>query len=425
LTALSRVAARTFDSLRVRNYRFYFFGQVVSVSGTWMQQIAQAWLVLHLHGTGLDLGLVAGMRFVPMLVLGPWGGLPADRMDKRRLLLLTQASAGLCAAALAALTLSGSITLWMVYVLALLLGLVQVVDNPTRQSFAPEMVGPKQLSNAVGLNSAVFTSARIFGPALAGILIALTGTGWCFALNAASYLAVIAALLMMRPGELYQADRPARTRGRVRDGFRYVWSTPRLRWPLCLLLIVGTLAFNFNVLLPLMVRQVFHAGASTFGTMMSMMGVGAFIGALLSAARARPTWRVITLGAVALGAFLAGAALAPSLTLEMLALVPIGIAMTTFQATSNSFIQLSSEPSMRGRVMALYVTAFVGTTPIGAPIVGWVAQQLGPRAGLMVGALAALAAGLLAIAVRGRLDQPSRGGRNVHASDPELRDRSD
>jgi MFS family permease len=411
---------QTFGSLRVHNYRLYFFGQVVSVSGTWMQQIAQAWLVLHLHGSGVDLGIVSGMRFVPMLLMGPWGGVVADRMDKRRLLMFTQSMAGCCAAALAALTLTGTITLWMVYALALALGLVQVLDNPTRQSFASEMVGPAQVSNAVSLNSAVFTSARIFGPALAGILIALLGTGWCFAINSASYLAVIGALAMMRPHELFRPDRRSHARTGVRDGVRYAWREPRLRWALILLLIVGTLAFNFSVLLPLMVQQVFHAGASAFGTMMSMMGLGSLMGALIAAGRSRPTWRVITLGVLSLGAFLAGTALAPSLTLEMIVLIPAGVAMITFQATSNSFIQLSSDASMRGRVMGLYVTMFVGTTPIGAPIVGWVAQQFGARTGLMLGATAAIVAGLLAIAVRSRVNRDA-AAHDAPASDADLR----
>jgi MFS family permease len=396
--------ARTFGSLRVRNYRFYFFGQVVSVSGTWMQQIAQAWLVLHLHGNGVDLGIVAALRFVPMLLLGPWGGLFADRFEKRRLLVVTQAAAGLCAGALATLTLTGQITLVMVFALALLLGLVQVVDNPTRQSFASEMVGPEQVSNAVSLNSAVFTSARIFGPALAGLLIALVGTGWCFAINAASYLAVITALLLMHPDELYTTERPRALRGQVREGVAYAWRTTRIRWPLITLLIVGALAFNFNVLLPLMVQQVFHAGASAFGTMMSLMGAGALIGALASASRARPTWRIITIAGAALGTFLLLTGFAPTLALEMVALVPVGIAMTTLQASSNSFIQLSSEPALRGRVMALYVTAFMGMTPIGAPLVGYVAQVLGPRAGLILGGIAALTAALLALIVRRQVD---------------------
>lgn len=397
---------RTFRSLRVRNYRLYFFGQVVSVSGTWMQQIAQAWLVLHLHGNGVDLGIVAALRFVPMLVLGPWGGLLADRMDKRLLLVYTQAAAGLLAGALAAVTLTGVVTLGLVYLLVLLLGLVQVVDNPTRQSFASEMVGPAEVSNAVSLNSAVFTSARVFGPAVGGVLIALVGTGWCFALNAASYVAVIVALALMRPAELYTAKPTAGRRGQVREGLSYAWNTPRLRWPLLLLLIVGTFAFNFNVLLPLMASQVYQAGASAFGTMMALMGVGALAGALAAASRPRPTWRLIGLSAAGLGLFLGGTAAAPTLLAEMVVLVPVGVAMTTFQATSNSFIQLTSDPSLRGRVMALYVTVFLGTTPIGAPIVGLVAQTLGARAGLVVGAVAALAAGGLAVVVRSRIDGP-------------------
>lgn len=391
MTSVAAGFNRTFASLRNRNFRIFFTAQIISVTGTWMQSIAQMWLVLHLTGSGVALGITAALQFTPILLFGTWGGLLADRVDKRKLLMVTQAAAGVVALVLAGLTLGGVVQLWMVYALAFCLGMVNVFDNPARQSFVTEMVGKDQISNAVGLNSAVFTLARVIGPAVAGVLIALVGTGWCFLYNGVSYFPVVLALLLMRPSELHRGVPAMRARGQIRAGIRYAWNRPELRLPLLLMLVVGTLAFNFSVLMPLMARYVFNSGAGTFGLLMSVMGVGAFAGALVSANRARPSHRLLAFAGVAFGGLLIGAALAPTLPIELLVLLPMGAAMITFQATANSLLQLNSDPAFRGRVMALYVMVFLGTTPIGGPIVGWIAQQFGARMGLGIGGLATLA----------------------------------
>jgi MFS family permease len=395
VTTVAGGFTRTFASLRNRNFRIFFTAQIVSVTGTWMQSIAQMWLVLHLTGSGLALGITAALQFTPILLFGTWGGLLADRVDKRKLLMVTQSAAGVVALVLAGLTLGGLVQLWMVYVLAFALGMVNVFDNPGRQSFVTEMVGKEQVINAVGLNSAVFTLARVIGPAIAGVLIAVVGTGWCFLYNGLSYFPVVFALVLMRPWELHRGRPTPRARGQIRAGIRYAWSTPELRFPLLLMLVVGTLAFNFSVLMPLMASFVFHSGASTFGLLMSFTGAGAFVGALVSANRARPSHRLLAFAGVAFGGLLIGAALAPTLLIELLVLLPLGAAMITFQATANSLLQLNSDPALRGRVMALYVMVFLGTTPIGGPIVGWVAEQFGARTGLGLGGLATVIASLV------------------------------
>ncbi len=392
MSVVSRGVTRTFASLRNRNFRIFFIAQIVSVTGTWIQSIGQMWLVLHLTGSGVALGITAALQFTPMLLLGPWGGLLADRVDKRKLLMVTQSAAGLVALVLAGLTLGGLVQLWMVYVLAFALGIVTVFDNPGRQSFVAEMVGKEQVINAVGLNSAVFTLARAIGPAVAGILIAVVGTGWCFLINGVSYFPVVFVLLLMRPSELHRGQPTVRARGQIRAGLRYAWSTPELRFPLLLMLVVGSLAFNFSVVMPLMASFVFHSGASTFGILMSFMGAGAFVGALVSANRARPTHRLLAFAGMAFGALLVGGALAPTLESELVVLLPLGAAMVTFQATANSLLQLNSDPAIRGRVMALYVMVFLGSTPIGGPVVGWVAEHFGARAGLGLGGVATLVA---------------------------------
>jgi len=388
------MADSTFGSLRVRNYRLYFIGQVVSVSGSWMQRIAQSWLVLQLHvpNAGVALGLVSALQFLPMLLFGAYGGVLADRLDKRRLLMATQTVMGLLALVLGVLTLGRVVQLWMVYTLALLLGVVTAFDNPGRQSFVMEMVGRRQVTNAVSLNSAVFTGARVVGPAVAGLLISVVGTGWCFVVNAVSFGAVVAALLAMDPARLQRVQAPARARGQLVEGLRFVLSRPDLRTPLALLAIVGTLALNFNVLLPLLARDTFHGGAWTYGLLFSVLGVGSLAGALFTAGRREPSAGRILGSLVLFGLFMLAAAAAPTLPLEMAALAPMGIAALVFQTSTNSLLQLRSEPALRGRVMALYAVVFIGTTPFGAPIVGWVAQQHGARAAFVLGAAAILVA---------------------------------
>jgi MFS family permease len=407
---------RTFGSLSVRNYRLYFLGQVISINGTWMQTIAQAWLVLYLTHSALALGVTAALRFLPMLLLGAWGGVIADRVDRRRTLVATQVASGLLSGGMGAIALSGQATTWLVYAFAVALGCVQVIDTPARQAFASELVGPRLVANAVSLNAAVFTSARVFGPAVAGLLIALLGTGWCFVVDAASYGAAIGALALMRPGALFRDPLGVRASGaaQLAEGVRYAWATPSLRLPLLMMAVVGMLAFNFNVLLPLVATDVFHGNAGTYGLLGSLLGLGAFGGALLAANRSRPTLRLLLAASLAFGALLLVAAGMPLLALEMVALVPLGAAMTVYQATTNSLLQITSRPEFRGRVMALYMVMFIGTTPIGGPLIGWVAQTFGARAGLAIGGLAAIGA---AVAVLAWLRRPAAPA-SVPVGDP-------
>jgi MFS family permease len=406
-----RVLRTTFEALRYRNYRLYFFGQLVSVSGTWMQTVAQAWLVLRLTGSGVALGSVVALQFLPMLLVGAWGGLIADRFDKRRLLLGTQTFAGLLALTLGLLTVTGTVQLWMVFALAFGLGCVNVVDNPTRQAFVVEMVGSDSVTNAVSLNSVIMNSARVVGPAVAGILIAVVDVGPCFLINAASYVAVIVSLLAMRPGELHPGRRAASRPGQLRAGFRYVWSNPELRTPLLLMVVIGTLAYEFQVSLPLMARFTFHSGAAAYGAMSAFMGAGAVVGGLVSAARGAPTPRRLRNAALMFGILILGVAAMPTLGAALAVLPFMGGASISFIAMANSTLQLRSAPELRGRVMALYGVAFLGSTPVGGPIVGLVGETLGPRAGVGIGGVATL----VAIAVAWRSLSSRAGPRPVDA----------
>jgi MFS family permease len=404
------LAGRTFRSLRIRNYRLYFFGQIVSLTGTWMQSVAQGWLVLTLTGSGVALGVTMALQFGPILLAGPWGGLIADRADKRRLLVFTQAASGALALTLGLLVVTGEVRLWMVFVLAVLLGTVNLVDMPTRQSFVTEMVGRDVVANAVSLNSVLVNGARVVGPALAGVLIAAFGTGVCFLVNGGSYLAVIAGLMLMDPEKLKRSRPVPRGRGQLRAGLHYVWTTPELRTPLLLMAVVGTLAYNFAVVLPLLARFSFGGGAGTLGALYSLMGVGAVGGGLVIAARARATQRLLAGAALVFGVVLWLLTLAPSLPLAMAAMVPIGAASTAFIATSNSLLQLGSTQEMRGRVMALFSVVFLGSTPIGALTVGWIAERFGPRVALGVGAGATLLAGAVALAALRVVTRRARRG---------------
>lgn len=388
--------ARTFKSLRTRNYRLYFAGQIVSLSGTWMQSVAQAWLVLKLSGSGVDLGIVTALQFLPILLAGPWGGVVADRVDKRKLIAVTQTCAAVLALVLGILTVTGVVQLWMVYVMAMLLGTVNLVDNPTRQAFVMEMVGRDDVPNAVSLNSVVVNAARIVGPAFAGLLIATVGIGICFLLNSASFAAVIVAFALMRPDELHRGAPVPRKRGQLVEGLRYVWSHGELRTPLLLMAVVGTLAYNFSVVFPLLVERSFHSGAGTYGILYSVMGAGAVMGGLVIAARSRATPALLAGSMLGFGAALVAAATMPSLALEIAVMLPVGAGSTAFIATSNSLLQLQATPEMRGRVMALFSVVFLGSTPIGGPLIGWIAQQWGPRVALGVGAVATIGAGFVA-----------------------------
>ncbi len=390
----------TFAALATPNYRRWFAGQAVSLTGTWMQTVAQGWLVLQLTGSGRALGMVAAAQFLPILLLGPYGGLLADRLETRRLLITTQVALGVIALTLGVLAVTGAIELWMVVGMALALGLVTAVDNPARQTFAQEMVGPATLRNAVSLNSVLVNAARAVGPAAAGILIATVGIGLCFLINAASYVAVVVALWGMDVAALRPTPRADRGPGQVRQGLSYVAHTPGLLVPLMMLAVIGTLAYEFQVVLPLLAEGTFGGGPGTYGLLTSAMGAGAIVGGLVVARHGRTGLRALTTAAAMFGGAILVAAAAPTVALALVALAVVGATSVTFLATGNTTLQLTAEPRFRGRVMALWAVAFLGSTPLGAPLVGAVADDVGARGGLVLGGLACLAAaGLGAVAL--------------------------
>ena len=386
------ISAATFVALRVPNYRRYFVGQTISLVGTWMQSVAQAWLVLELASSPTALGLLVASQTLPVLLLGPYGGLIADRADKRRLMMALQTVMGVLAVTLGVLTVTGVVRLWEVFIIAVLLGTTNAFESPARQSFVLEMVGRNELPNAITLNSVLTNGARAIGPAVAGVLIALVGTGICFLLNAASFVAVIYCLASMNVDALRPAEPAPRTRGQLREGFRYVARTPRLLIPLIMIAIVGALAYEFQVSLPVMAREAFRGDSTTFGYMTSAMGLGAVVGGLLVAGRGRTGLRALTINSALFGLAILAAALAPNLVFEIAMLAMVGATSIGFMATGNSTLQLNSDPNMRGRVMALWAVAFLGSTPIGGPIIGLVSEIGDGRWGLAIGGLAALAA---------------------------------
>jgi MFS family permease len=392
-------------SLSHRNYRLFFFGQLVSQAGTWMQTVAQSFLVLGMTHSGTQLGLTTAVRFLPVLLFGQAGGLFADRADKRRVLYVTQASAGLLAAAFAVVTSTHEMRLWTVYVLALALGFVNVFDNPARQSFISELVPPDDLPNAVTLNSVSMNIARVFGAALGGVVAAALGLVLCFGLNAVSFGAVLASLAAMRAADLFPARRVAREPGQIRQGLRYVRGTPELLIPLVMIAVIGALAWEFPVSLPLMASKVFGGGAAAYGVMASVMGVGAVAGGLVSAGRGRPRASALCLSAIGWGIAILLAAVAPTMPLELAALVFVGYGSITFNSMAKTVLQLAARPTMRGRVMALWGLAWLGSTPIGGSIVGWIGQDEGARWALVVGGLPTVLCGLLALPALTRIDR--------------------
>ena len=392
--------ARTFRSLRLYNYRLYFFSQVVSMSGTWMQSVAQNWLVLTLTSSAVDLGITVGLQFGPVLLFGAWGGTLADRLDKRKLLIFTQAAAALLALVLGVLTATDVVTVWMIWVLAGLTGTATALGIPAAQSFLYEMVGPGDLANAIGLNSVIINSSRIIGPAIGAVLIAGVGVAPCFFFNAASFVAVIVALLLMRTGELRPSKRVPRERGQVRAGFKYAWHSQSLRVPLIMLALISTLAYNYSVLLPLLTKEVFGRGGGSYGVLSAAMGAGALAGALLMASRTRPSRRLLVGAAFAFGVATIALALAPGYYAGLVFLVLIGGAGVLYFSTTNALLQLNAVDALRGRVMALWSIVFLGSTPIGGPIAGLLARGLGVRWALALGGVATLATaagGLLAL----------------------------
>ena len=387
-----------FQSLKVRNYRLFASGQVVSLSGTWMQRVAQDWLVLNLsHNSGTAVGITTGLQFAPVLLFGMYGGVLADRYRKRRILVFTQIAMGLLALALGLLDLTGAVQLWHVYALASALGIASAIDAPVRQAFVTELVGPSLLANAVGLNSATFNFARVLGPAVAGVLIAATGTSWVFLINATSFLAVIACLLAMQENDLYVGKPAARQPGAIREGFSYVRRRPELMAIIGLIGIVGMLGFNFQLTSALLTKNTFHHGASSYGLISAVYATGSLLGALVSAKRGRVgRRRLVFVAAAGYGVIEILAGLMPTYWAFFALLVPFGFATMTFSNAANTTVQLGVAPSMRGRVMALYIMVFLGGTPIGAPLIGWIAEVAGPRWSLITGGIASASAAVAA-----------------------------
>jgi MFS family permease len=388
-----------FRSLHTFNYRVWAVGAFVSNVGTWMQRIAQDWLVLTqlTHNNATAVGIVMALQFGPQILLLPLTGFAADHFDRRKLLVATQATMGALALGLGVLTIAGFVHAWHVYVFAFLLGCVTAFDAPARQTFVAELVGEADLSNAVALNSTSFNAARMVGPAVAGLLIAGVGSGWVFVINAASFVAVLGALAVLRGGELHRNVRVGRTPGSLAEGFRYVWRRPDLTAVLFMLLIFGTFGLNFPIFISTMSVTVFHAGAGRYGLLTSTLALGSVTGALLAARRVRPRVAVLLTGTALFGCGCALAALMPSYELFGLTLVLVGVSAQTFTTSANSFVQLATAPAMRGRVVAILLATALGGTPVGAPIVGWVADRYGPRWALCIGAAAGLVSTLIGL----------------------------
>ena len=388
-----------FRSLGGFNYRIWAGGAIVSNVGTWVQRTAQDWLVLTqlTHKSATAVGVVMGLQFGPQLLLLPLTGFAADHLDRRKLLLATQTAMGALALGLGILTIAKLVQLWHVYVFAFLLGCVAAFDAPVRQTFVWELVGEADLSNAVALNSTSFNAARMIGPAIAGILIAGVGSGWAFLVNAVSFAAVIGSLCLLRGRELHTRRKVPRTRGGVAEGFRYVWNRPDLKAVLMMLFLIGTFGFNFQIFILTMSVTVFHVGADRYGLLTSIMALGSVAGALFAARHAQPRMSTLFAGAAIFGLGMAVAAVLPVYWLFGIALLVIGAAAQVFTTTTNGFVQLSTEPAMRGRVMAILLAIALGGTPLGAPIVGWVADTLGPRWSLGVGAASGFAAVIVGV----------------------------
>jgi MFS family permease len=400
--------AGTFRSLRSFNFRLWTAGALVSNVGTWMQRVAQDWLVLTqlTHHSASALGMVMGLQFAPQLLLLPWTGSAADRLNQRKLLMLTQATMGVLAFILGVLTIAGVVRLWHVYVFAFLSGSAAALDAPVRQTFVAEMVGDADLPNAVALNSTSFNAARMIGPAAAGLLIARVGIGWAFLLNGLSFGAVLISMSFFRLRELHASPRALRTTSGFLEGLRHVWRKPELRAILIMLFLIGTFGLNFPIFISTMAVSVFHSDARGFGLLSSIMALGTLSGALFAAGRRKPSLTSLLAGAGVFGLGCTLAALAPGYWWFAAALIVIGAAALTLTNGTNSIMQLSTEPAMRARVMALRVGIALGGTPIGAPIVGWVANYFGPRWALGIGAGAGFAAALVAVYVLARRKEP-------------------
>lgn len=394
---LGKLGKHTFASLQVRNYRLYFLGQAISLTGTWMQIAALGLLVLQLSGSGTVLGTVLALEFLPVLFFAPMAGVLIDRYPKRTILFFTQTFSGILALLLGILIALHLIQLWMVYLFAICLGFIMAIDNPTRQVFITEMVGKTFTKNAVSLNLSEVNLARIMGPALAGIFILSVGIAACFLLNGLSYIAVLIVLSLMNKNELHTSQNTSPIKGQLADGFRYVWSSPVLRQTLFMMALLGALAYEFQVTLPLLARFTFHNPTTGYAALMSAMGVGAIIGGIFSASKHTTNPQKLITITLLFGISILIVAITPTLIAAITAMILVGFFSVNFMSTANTLLQTNSTPEMRGRVMSLWTVAFLGTTPIGAPIIGWIGEYAGPRWGLAVGGLTAIIAGTLGL----------------------------
>ncbi|MGW6447693.1 MFS transporter [Lentzea sp. NPDC055074] len=374
-----------FGSLGIYNYRLYASGQIISLVGVWMQRVAQDWLVLELsNGSPVALGFAASLQFLPVLLLSMWGGVLADRMDKRKLLLWLESALGICALALGILDVTGVVELWHVYLLCLLLGAFSAVETPVRQSFVVEMVGRDQLTNAVAINSMMFNLARIIGPAIAGVTIVAIGTGWVFLANAISFVGVVGGIWLMRTTQLLRSDPLTREKGQLLSGLRYVRSRPDLMTVMLLVFFIATFGMNFYMTLAIMARNVFGGDADAYGLLSTLIAVGTLAGATLAAKRKTPKMTVFIGSGVVFGVLEIISGLMPTMLLTGLMMIPVGVAMMTFNTTANATIQLAVEPEMRGRVMGIYMLVFLGGNPVGGPLMGWLGEVNG-RAPIIIG----------------------------------------
>ena len=403
MSRLTDEMRKTFSSMHVsRNFRLFFVGQLISVTGTWVNWTAGAVLVLRLTDSGIALGIEAALLFLPVLLFGVWAGSIADRFDKRRILVWSNAGYAVLAAVQFALVATDVVEIWMVFVIAFLTGLILAIEPPTRQSFYVELVGEEHITNAVSLNSAVFTGTRVLGGAIAGTMIDTFGLWSPFLLDAVSYVGVIVALLAMRIGELHPQRKAEQEPGLVRAGLRYVWSSQALRVPLVVMALVYLFTFNFSVLIPLQAHRTYEGSGMELGWLYAALGLGAFLGAIAMANRqTQPTLRRLAGFSVAFGVFLAGAGWAPTFVVGLIAMVPVGYASMLFAITANSTLQRFTRADMRGRVMALYTTIFLGSSAIGGPIAGWVSESWGAPEALAASGGVAVAAGLIALRARG------------------------
>jgi MFS family permease len=410
MTRLRAFGSDTFRSLRVRNFRLFFVGQIISQTGTWMQMIAIGLLVLAITDSGVAVGLVTAAQFLPILILGAWGGVLADRRDRHHLLIWMNVAGALVATAFSVLVLSGNEALWSVYVLTFAAGTVTALENPARRSLVTDLVEARDVPNAVGLNSTLMTTSRVIGPAVGGLLIAGPGIGWCFAANAISYIPQLALFLRMDRSQFRPVVLVAKAKGQLREGLRYVWGQPELRLPLLLVTAVGTMAFNFSVILPLFATRDLDGTATTFTLMMSTMSIGSVVGALAIARRTEADTSFLARCALGLGISMTALALAPATLTAYLAVIPVGVTSIMVVSGANAVVQLATVPEMRGRVLALIAVVFLGSTPIGGPITGWISESFGARWALALGAVTSLAAGLFTL----RALHGSRGAEATH-----------